>query len=303
MISRWYHHAIAAGVLVLVLAIAGSVLFVASSVKDMLGPASALRTLGSSQPAPVKLDTTGLVQAAQRLGSAADALAAAKTQPVPRVAPPALRRGALGRLADRLLGRNSQPSKSRESPGVTGQVPGAQPPAASGVPAGPGATLAAGLPSAEEPMPRASIARTLIQPEQVIGLSSGDAAAYEKKYGLAQDTLTGRHRGGLDVLTEKKLKPAPQGGEVLVAQDQHGVTEVMELPAKRGFLGLGGLRETGGEWDWLNKRVAAYHRQDMVRVGPIVVGVRLSLIYDYNAVPAQQRSFAFEPPVTAGVRW
>jgi hypothetical protein len=84
--------------------------------------------------------------------------------------------------------------------------------------------------------------------------------------------LQKEHRELVDVLDVPK---APHGGEMaLTINTETGNVNGIFRPKPAPFIELGGIREAGAAFDPLNKAVTVSYRQDLARVGPIVISGR-----------------------------
>jgi hypothetical protein len=85
--------------------------------------------------------------------------------------------------------------------------------------------------------------------------------------------LMAEHKALVDVVDVPK---APHGGAMALTIDtDSGKIENTFRPNAAPVIEFGGIREAGAEYNVLQKGVTGYYRQDLVRIGPVVVGGRV----------------------------
>lgn len=106
-------------------------------------------------------------------------------------------------------------------------------------------------------------------------------------------TLEQLHAENKSLATVLAVPKAPYGGDMAVTVNiGTGKVEGIFVGHSQPFFALGGLREAGVEYDVIGRSAQAYYRQDIARVGPVVVGGRAS---------ASQHGFAAS--LTASMRF
>lgn len=78
----------------------------------------------------------------------------------------------------------------------------------------------------------------------------------------------------LDILGEFALKPAPWGAKALVTRSPEGAVDLAVKPNAQPVFELGGRRELGGSYDLVRKSFGLYGEQDLLRAGPVLLGLR-----------------------------
>jgi hypothetical protein len=110
-------------------------------------------------------------------------------------------------------------------------------------------------------------------PVEVIGdVPLSEAKRLAEDFHISIPDLQKENRKLVDVLDVPK---APHGGEMaLTVNTASGKIDGIFRPKPAPMIEVGGLREAGAEFDPLNNAVTGYYRQDLLRVGPVVISGR-----------------------------
>jgi hypothetical protein len=93
-------------------------------------------------------------------------------------------------------------------------------------------------------------------------------------FGLSLKDLQAKKEELVDVLDVPR---APHGGEMaLTVNTETGKIDGTFKPKAAPLIEFGGIRAAGGAFDPIAKRIVGYYRQDLIRVGPVVVNGRVS---------------------------
>jgi hypothetical protein len=114
--------------------------------------------------------------------------------------------------------------------------------------------------------------RVEVPVEVIREIPAKEAKRLEDDFHIKVADLQKESRELIDVVAVPK---APHGGEMaLTVNTESGKIDGIFRATPAPVVEFGGLRELGAELDPLNQAVTGYYRQDLLRVGPIVVSGR-----------------------------
>lgn len=115
--------------------------------------------------------------------------------------------------------------------------------------------------------------RVEVPVEVIRELPAKEARRLEADFGIKLPELAAENRALATVL---EVPRAPHGGEMAITVNtETGLVDGIFRAKRARFIQVGGIREAGLEYDPLNQAATGYYRQDLVRIGPAVIGGRV----------------------------